>query len=240
MGSYGKRNDLSSDITQIVIDGRSPAAHPCAMFSKSELLAKVEAAAASRAEIARVLNLAPARVTELYKDGRDLSFEEGRKLIRHYNLEAEAAERGVADFADMAAEHGISMVEEVDLALGLGAGYLDHPESKGFVPFKADWLRGLFAGKLDNLKVVRGRGDSMRPTILDDDVVLVDLSQKTIDDQDRLWAVAYGDLGMIKRVRQTSRSSYLLLSDNPVVPPIEAVDEEMHVLGRVIWIGRRM
>ncbi len=210
------------------------------MLSKSELLAKVEDAAASRADIARVLKLAPARITELYKGSRDLSFEEARKLIRHYDLEADASRGGVTDFADFAAENGISMVEEVDLALGLGAGYLDYTESKGFVPFRSDWLQGLFRGQLDNLKVTRGKGDSMRPTILDGDIVLIDLAQRMIDEQDVLWAVAYGELGMVKRVRQTSRSSYMLLADNPVVPPIEAVDDEMQVLGRVVWIGRRM
>lgn len=210
------------------------------MFSKSELLAKVEGAAASRADIARVLKVAPARITELYKGERDLSFDEARKLIRHYNLEAEAAHAGATDFAELAAENGIAMVEEVDLALGLGAGYLDYTESKGFVPFRSDWLQGLFRGKLESLKVTRGKGDSMRPTILDGDIILIDLSQRAIDEQDVLWAVAYGELGMVKRVRQTSRSSYLLMADNPVVPPIEAVDGEMQVVGRVVWIGRRM
>jgi phage repressor protein C with HTH and peptisase S24 domain len=52
--------------------------------------------------------------------------------------------------------------------------------------------------------------------------------------------VAYGDLGMIKRVRRLPSGNYHLLSDNPTVPPIECADEEMHVVGRVIWIGRRI
>jgi len=34
--------------------------------------------------------------------------------------------------------------------------------------------------------------------------------------------------------------AYRILSDNPSVPPIDAFDEEMQVVGRVIWIGRRM
>lgn len=45
---------------------------------------------------------------------------------------------------------------------------------------------------------------------------------------------------MIKRVRRTPQGSYLLMSDNPTISPIEAVDGELAVLGRVIWIGRRM
>jgi phage repressor protein C with HTH and peptisase S24 domain len=30
------------------------------------------------------------------------------------------------------------------------------------------------------------------------------------------------------------------MSDNPIVPPIETTAEELRVIGRVIWVGRRM
>lgn len=64
-----------------------------AMLSKGALLKAVEEAAESRAEIARVLNVAPARITELYASKRDLSFDEARKLYLHYRI-AEDGEIG--------------------------------------------------------------------------------------------------------------------------------------------------
>ena len=87
---------------------------------------------------------------------------------------------------------------------------------------------------------IRVRGDSMEPTLRDGDVVLIDSAQRVIKSQDRIWAVIYGELGMIKRVRRTPGGTYLLLSDNPNVPPIECFDGEMSVIGRVCWIGRRI
>lgn len=142
---------------------------------------------------------------------------------------------------DFAAEHGIVFLEEVDLALGMGATYLDgNAEVLSIVPFKEDWLRGIAPAGVEHLKVVRGRGDSMQPTIMDGDLVVVDLSQTRIDDQDRIWAIAYGDLGMIRRVRKTPRGSLLLMPDNSVVRPDEVGDGEAHIMGRVIWIGRRI
>jgi phage repressor protein C with HTH and peptisase S24 domain len=30
------------------------------------------------------------------------------------------------------------------------------------------------------------------------------------------------------------------MSDNTAVSPIEAAEDEIHVVGRVIWIGRKM
>lgn len=142
-----------------------------------------------------------------------------------------------------ASEMGFVLIEEVDLALGMGATYLDgdYPaESLGFIPFKADWLREFTRSGTAHLKVVRGSGDSMEPTVRSGDFVLIDTSRRRIDDQDVVWAIAYGQLGMIRRVRSLPDGGYLLAPDNSVVRPIEAYDGEMDVIGRVIWIGRRM
>lgn len=238
---YEKRNADASGITHCVIDASGSPSHDLAVLTKRELLARVEDRAASRAEIARVLSIAPARVTEMYADKRDLSFDEARRLISHYGLEGEASAPRPASIEDIAADNGIALVEEIDLSLGMGGGrFADLAESRGMVPFKDEWLRGLYAGPLSALRVVRGEGDSMQPTILDGDLVLVDTSQQSIRAQDRIWAVFWGDLGMIKRVRRTPNGSYQLMSDNPSIAAIEAVDGEMHVMGRVIWIGRRM
>lgn len=145
-----------------------------------------------------------------------------------------------ASLEDLAAEHGFAFLEELDLALGMGATFLDgRAEVLGLVPFKNDWLRGIHEGSIEHLKVVRGKGDSMEPTIHDGDIVIVDTAHRRIDDQDRIWAVAYGDLGMIRRVRVTPKGSWLLMPDNNVVRPDEVGDGEVAVIGRVVWIGRR-
>ena len=147
-----------------------------------------------------------------------------------------------ATLEDIAAEHGLTFVEEIDLALGMGATYLDgrQPEVLGIVPFRESWLHGLHDGPTEHLKVVRGKGDSMEPTIRDGDTVLVDTSHRRIDDQDRIWAIAYGDLGMIRRIKVTHRGTWLLSPDNQVVRTDEVTDGEAFIIGRVIWIGRRI
>lgn len=208
------------------------------MLSKVELLQAVEERADSRAEIARVLSLAPARITEMYKGERDISFEEARKLSIHYKLDSSS---GSFDLSTISGELGIAFIPEVDISFGMGGGtVLEETAQRGLVPFKTDWLRGLYSGAVDKLVVARGEGDSMQPTILDGDLVLIDTSQNDIRSQDRIWAVAWGDLGMIKRVRRNPGGTYDLCSDNPAVSPVNAADGEMHVIGRVIWIGRRM
>lgn len=129
---------------------------------------------------------------------------------------------------------------EIGYSMGGGATIFEQYEHKGVVPFQRAWLRTMMRGAIADLFVARGDGDSMQPTILDGDIVLIDTAQKDIRQQDRIWAVSYGDLGVIKRVRRTPKGTYQLLSDNPAVPPVECADGEMHVVGRVIWIGRRI
>lgn len=144
---------------------------------------------------------------------------------------------------EIAAEHGWVLIDEIDLSLGMGATFLDSdraPERLGLVPFAADWIRDMYRGSITHLKVVRGRGDSMEPTIRDGDFVLIDTSRRRLDEQDVVWAVSYGELGMIRRLRQMPGGGVQLMPDNAVVRPTEAYDGELYIMGRVIWIGRRM
>lgn len=135
----------------------------------------------------------------------------------------------------------LAIVPELELGYSMGGGAIfDQYEQRGVIPFQRAWLRSMMRGSIADLFVARGEGDSMQPTILDGDIVLIDTAQRDIRQQDRIWAISYGDLGMIKRVRRLPGATYQLLSDNPAVPPVECADEEMHVVGRVIWIGRRI
>ena len=140
-----------------------------------------------------------------------------------------------------AREMGLMLVPQLELGYSMGGGSVfSEYRQTGFVPFNREWLRTFARGNLNEMFVARGEGDSMTPTLLDGDIVLIDTGQKRIEQQDRIWALGYGELGMIKRVRRLPNGSYRLMSDNPSVPAIEASDEEMYVVGRVVWIGRRI
>lgn len=128
---------------------------------------------------------------------------------------------------------------EIGYSMGGGNAIADYQQT-AMVPFPREWLRPMLKGTFADLFVARGEGDSMVPTLLDGDLVIVDTAQKNITQQDRLWCLSYGDLGMIKRVRLLPDGGAQINSDNPAVTPITAYDDEMHVIGRVIWIGRRV
>jgi phage repressor protein C with HTH and peptisase S24 domain len=204
----------------------------------------------SQAELARRVKISQPTINALIRGGSTSS-----KHLHRIAAELETSPAWLAGETDddapvtvapsaldaLAEKLDLAVIPELELGYSMGGGAVfDQYEQRGVVPFQREWLRTMMRGAVADLFVARGEGDSMQPTLLDGDIVLIDTAQRDIRQQDRIWAISYGDLGMIKRVRRTPRGGYLLLSDNPAVPPIDCADEEMHVVGRVIWIGRRI
>ncbi|WP_165799480.1 S24 family peptidase [Sphingomonas oleivorans] len=132
-------------------------------------------------------------------------------------------------------------IRQVDLAyaMGDGANIEDYPE-EGTIKFDPNFLRVLTRSPADRLFVARGDGDSMMPTLINDDMVLIDTAQRRLNMQDRIWAVSLHGAGMIKRLRVIDHETVHVISDNPNVPGQEVAAEDLFIVGRVIWIGRRI
>lgn len=142
--------------------------------------------------------------------------------------------------AEIAMQMGLVKVEEIDLTLGMGAGFLDENAMERvdrWIP--EDWVRNFTNTPVAHLSIVKPLGDSMYPTINDRDIVMIDRSQRSIDRQEGIWALAYGGFGTIKRVRVMPDGTYKLMADNPQVPAEIAADGEVHVIGRVAGVFRR-
>jgi phage repressor protein C with HTH and peptisase S24 domain len=135
-------------------------------------------------------------------------------------------------------------VRLVDISYSMGDGTIvqDYPDV-GLVPYNLDFIRALTRTSTDNLFIATGHGDSMEPTLLRSDLLMIDTSQQRIAQQDLVWALSYAGAGMIKRVRRqrsVDGDELVILSDNPSVPAQVVPAEDVHVVGRLIWIGRKM
>lgn len=107
------------------------------------------------------------------------------------------------------------------------------------IPFARAWVRHITSSPPDELYWAKARGNSMEPNISDGDVVLIDRSQ-TDGLGDLYWAIAYGQNGMVKRLRPMPDGSVKILSDNPSVEPETAYDGELAIFGRVVAIVRKV
>lgn len=131
-------------------------------------------------------------------------------------------------------------IEQWDVAYGMGAGgYLDLPTTGERHKFSRSWLRQFTSAPPEKIFLTDGTGDSMFPTILDADKVMIDTTQREVRMADRIWAAAFGQVGIIKRLRPSPDGSVKILSDNPSVPPEVAYDNELFIVGRVVAIIRK-
>ena len=76
------------------------------------------------------------------------------------------------------------------------------------------------------------------PTIGTGDLILIDRSERTVREPDLIWALTVGEMAMVKRLRVRGET-VTILSDAQHVPADEAHIDEVNVIGRVIFIGRR-
>ncbi len=150
----------------------------------------------------------------------------------------------VSDYPPIRGAHdsdGAITIRRVDLsyAMGDGTDLQDYPEEQG-MQFDPNFLRRLTRAEPSMLFVARGTGDSMMPTLINDDMVVIDTSQRRLNLQDRIWACALHGVGMIKRLRVVGEGRVEVLSDNPTVGSTEVSANELYIVGRVVWIGREV
>lgn len=130
-------------------------------------------------------------------------------------------------------------VASIDASYGMGATFLEDDIAVDTRWFPRAWLESVTNTAPSNLTWARGRGNSMSPTIEDQDLLLIDRSDLVVRDQDAIWALTIGEIGMLKRLRIRGEK-VTILSDNDRVPDDHAHIGEINIVGRVSHIVRRL
>ena len=135
------------------------------------------------------------------------------------------------------------LVRAYDVRASAGHGALvGYDEVDYTLAFPPDYMRRLTSTGPENLAIIGVVGDSMLPTIKEDDIVMVDLTKRDID-YDGMFVVRIGDVLKVKRVRWgPGREKLIVLSDNRNTYPPEEYDanDGGEVIGRVIWTGGKV
>lgn len=132
-------------------------------------------------------------------------------------------------------------IDLIDFAYGMGGTFTDtdHVDAEK-VGFSRRWLRQFTQSAPSQLFTTKGIGDSMSPTISDHDIVVVDKSERVPEFGDKIWAIVYGGMAMIKRLRQLPDGSMQISSDNQLVRDARATDGELFIVGRVVAVVRKL
>lgn len=126
----------------------------------------------------------------------------------------------------------------VQVSAGHGATAFEREAPSRFLAYRKKWLqyRGF---KESDLVIVWAKGDSMEPTIHNNDTLVINTSRKKPVDG-HIYVIRFEDSLWVKRM-QVKATSWILLSDNPVYPPMEIkLDEQssFEVVGQVVNISK--
>lgn len=132
-----------------------------------------------------------------------------------------------------------ALIDGYHVQVGAGVGQIvgDEPVRRRLA-FRRKWLR---YRKLDpdKLALVFAKGDSMEPTIYDNDTILVDTAQRQIVDG-RIFVIRLGDELYAKRLQKLPDGGIHIISDNDGYTMLRVPAAEMptlQVIGKVVWIG---
>ncbi|MBI3451473.1 MAG: helix-turn-helix transcriptional regulator, partial [Rhodospirillales bacterium] len=140
-------------------------------------------------------------------------------------------------------ERGYVLIPRYEAKAAAGVGTVVHSEQiVDYLAFKETWIREHLGLNPRLLLVLEALGDSMRPTIEDGDILLIDISEQHVRDNS-IYVLVFGDELVVKRVERLRDGSVKIKSDNPAygvetVPPGEV--EKLWVVGRVRWSGGRV
>ena len=105
--------------------------------------------------------------------------------------------------------------------------------------FKKTWVRAQLNTDPRNLLLIEAVGDSMAPTLVDRDLILVDLGEPRFR-HDGVYVLRRDNILEVKRLQRRPDGALNLISDNPAYAAAVVAGETIHVLGRAIWTGRRL
>lgn len=135
---------------------------------------------------------------------------------------------------------GSIALRRINLGFAMGDGSnLDNYVEEGTIDFDANLLRLITQSPAHRIVVADGVGDSMLPTLMDSDMIVIDTLQSQLNKWDRIWAISLNGGGAVKRLGPADRGKVEVISDNPAIPNRIVPLEDVRIIGRVIWSGRR-
>jgi len=135
------------------------------------------------------------------------------------------------------AETDYTYVPQVNGKISAGTGSVPDNVIEMRVAFRKEWIAR--KGSAKDMVLIKVSGDSMDPTLLSGDLVLIDRGRKYFEPQGGIYAIALDDTIMIKRV-QLIGDRVKIISDNKMYEPFEVRADQIKINGKVIWFAREL
>ena len=194
---------------------------------------------ASYAALSRMLGRNAAYLQQFVKRGTPARLDErDRALLASFFGVDEALLGG-----PLSSNSSMVQVKRLDVAASAGPGSVIEREVQlGAYSFDSAWLRGVSRARPEDLSIIRVAGDSMAPTLIEGDDVLVDQSIGGRAIRDGVYVLRRDETLMVKRLAVAPNAATLTISsDNAAYPTwSDCPFDSIAVVGRVVWTGRKL
>ncbi|WP_267395538.1 MULTISPECIES: S24 family peptidase [unclassified Sphingomonas] len=236
---YDKRSIRASASTKFVADRHQPTRHDFVVLSSADLLAALkrlrDEGRTTNAALGRLLDLPSSRIAEIYDGKRKVSVDEAKLIVEEFGLNGSPPPPRPVDDDDTAE------IIALDLSLSMGPGtFIEDFVDGEPVRISLGFIQAITRTPTDRLRLVKGIGDSMEPTLRTGDQVLVDINERQLSRINGIYWIDYLGMHGIKRLRAAGQGRLHIGSDNPLVPDFEVDAADVRIEGRVIWFAREL
>lgn len=210
-------------------------------MTSESIWARMEAMGLKQRDLAEAIDLAPDKVSKIASGARQWRVSELQAAMQWLGkIEAQSHIGNMPDLPTEDTQRDYVTIEVLPSFAGMGGG----GNGEG-VPDVALVSRHLVEDELraraSDLLLVDVRGDSMEPDFHHGDQILID-KRDTNPTQPGAFCIWDGDGYVIKTVEKIpfSDGKVRVFSVNQRYSPYEVLSDELRILGRPVWFGRRL
>lgn len=203
------------------------------------------------ASVARKLGRNPAYIHQFIRRGvpRRLSEDDRRKLAALFGVSERSLGgpdasigRAVVGTTSSPLPDDLVQLPYYDVGASAGPGaQVEDARAQPTLAFHERFVRELASGDIARLSVIRVEGDSMFPTLSDGDEIVVDSADGPERLRDGIYVLRRDDALLVKRLSPHPAGRRLSVrSDNQAYPSFECEPDSVSIIGRVVWVGRRL
>ena len=138
---------------------------------------------------------------------------------------------------------GVSAITQLQIAASAGGGAAVENEALADPWYLPDtWVSAELNASASNLRMILIDGDSMEPTLRSGDQVIVNVARRSPSPPGIF--VVFDGLGLVAKqievIANSEPPKVHLVSTNRRYPTYERTLDEINIIGRVVWYGRRL
>ncbi|MEW5970250.1 MAG: S24 family peptidase [Pseudomonadota bacterium] len=191
-------------------------------------------------ELADSLDITRSKVSDIEAGNQKITTELAEKISKVFNISFEWLLTGEGHmFSSLASDNFFNIKYFPHVKSAAGSGCINHDETIEYIPFPKIYINNIIKVSPQNLNVICVSGDSMYPTIQDQDLILIDRSIDNLS-KEGIYTFRQAENLQIKRLQIIENNNIKVNSDNKFYDSYITTLKDIEIIGIVVWYGRKI